>query len=486
MEHLERLGAFIGQEKVATDLDTRSAYASDLSLVRSRMPEAVVRARSSADVQAVIQWAQATNTPLVPVSSGPPRARGDTIVSLGGVILDLREMNRVVRIDRKNRVVLIEPGVTFAQLLPQVQEQGLRLNMPLLPRANKSVLTSVLEREPPLQPRYQWDASDPLCCVEVVFGTGDIFWTGEAAGPGSLETQWAHGGAQKFPLGPHQIDYHRLLQGAQGTMGVVTWASIKCEQYPLKEALVFVTSKALSPLIRLAYDVLYREIGDELFLVNSLNCACMVADEPGAIFQIAESLATWILVVGLSGYEYFPEERIGYQMDELIELCRQQNLEPTETLAGCDAGMFARMLRAPAADSHWKTRLKGWYEDIFFLAPLDKVATYLRVAEKVLDASSFPLADLGIYIQPMVQGTSCHVEFRLNYDREDEPVAEKVTHIQQEMVKRLLDHGAFFSRPYPAWAAQVYERRACYRDTLRKIKSVFDPCHILNPGRLCF
>jgi hypothetical protein len=40
-------------------------------------------------------------------------------------------------------------------------------------------------------PKYHWDIGDPLACVEVIFGTGDMFRTGAAAGPGSLEEQWA-------------------------------------------------------------------------------------------------------------------------------------------------------------------------------------------------------------------------------------------------------------------------------------------------------
>jgi len=46
-------------------------------------------------------------------------------------------------------------------------------------------------------PKYHWDIADPLACTEVVFGTGELFRTGAAAGSGSIQEQWAAGGAQK-------------------------------------------------------------------------------------------------------------------------------------------------------------------------------------------------------------------------------------------------------------------------------------------------
>ena len=70
-----------------------------------------------------------------------------------------------MRVDRARRVAMVEPGVTFGELIPAVEKEGLRLNMPLLPRKSKSVVGSMLEREPVIMPKYQWDISDPLACA---------------------------------------------------------------------------------------------------------------------------------------------------------------------------------------------------------------------------------------------------------------------------------------------------------------------------------
>jgi hypothetical protein len=163
----------------------------------------VVKPKNADDIQKIVNLANETLTPLVPVSSGPPHFRGDTVPGIGGaVIMDLGRMKKVIRVDRLHRVAMVEPGVTFEELIPAVEKEGLRLNIPLLPRKSKTVIGSMIEREPVIMPKYQWDISDPLACIEVVFGTGDMFRTGQAAGPGTVEEQWAAGGAQKEPQGP--------------------------------------------------------------------------------------------------------------------------------------------------------------------------------------------------------------------------------------------------------------------------------------------
>jgi len=131
----EELAGIVSWECVIDDPETLGTYSKDLSFAKPVKPQVIVKPRSSDEVQAIINWANQTATPMVPVSSGPPHFHGDTVPSVqGAVIVDLSGMKQVMRIDRRNRVAMIEPGVTYHQLQPELAKEGLRLSMPLNPR----------------------------------------------------------------------------------------------------------------------------------------------------------------------------------------------------------------------------------------------------------------------------------------------------------------------------------------------------------------
>jgi len=95
-------------------------------------------------------------------------------------------------------------------------------------------------------------------------------------------------------------------------------------------------------------------------------------------------------------------------------------------------------------------------------------------------------ADLGVYLQPIVQGTSCHVGFDLFYDPADPKKAMQTRDLSRTATKALLDAGAFFSRPYGESARDIMNRDAASLDMLKRLKKVFDPNNVMNPGKLCF
>ena len=153
----------VGNSNVLDSEDYLNRYAGDASLAPKVRPKCVIKVQKTDDVKELVDWANETDTVLVPVSSGEPHFRGDTVPSVGGAaILDLSGLNETVRVDGPNRIALIQAGVTFGDLIPKLKAEGIRLNMPLAPRANKSVVASLLDREAVLMPVYQWDSQDPL------------------------------------------------------------------------------------------------------------------------------------------------------------------------------------------------------------------------------------------------------------------------------------------------------------------------------------
>jgi len=448
----------------------------------------VARPHSADEVKKLVEAAKDSSTPLVPVSSGAPHFRGDTVASTGGaIIVDLSGMKKIINVDRPRRVAMVEPGVTFGELIPAAEKEGIRLNMPLLPRASKSVVGSMLEREPVVMPSYQWDISDPLACVEVIFGTGEDFRTGQAAGPGTVEEQWAVGGVQKAPYGPHVAAWHRLVQGAQGTMGIVTWASLRCELLPRVQEPFLVGSAEVGPLLEMADWLIRLRMVNECFVLSGASLATMFAADRSADYsQLKAALPPWVLFYVVAGYEYFPEERVAANVKDIAALAERLDLKPADSVGGLSAPDVLGAVQRPAAEPYWKTRAKGSCEDVPFLATIDKIGQSIAIMDKLAAQAGYPVADAGVYIQPAVQGTSYHCEFNLFYDPSDAAEVQRVRSLAATATRALMDNGAFFSRPYGESARAVMNRDAASVEVLKKLKKIFDPNDVMNPGKLCF
>ena len=488
MIEVEKLTEIVGADHVGREQAMLDDYAKDMSFVHAIKPDCVVRPATADEIGKIVKSANDTLTPLVPVSSGPPHFRGDTVPGVGGaVMVDLSRMNRVIRIDRSYRVAMCEPCVTFDDLIPALEKEGLRLNMPLLPRATKSVVGSLLDREPVTMPGYQWDIADPLDCLEIIFGTGDLFRTGGAAGPGTLEDQRASGGSQDEPLGPGQADWHRAIQGAQGTLGIVTWATMRCELLPRLEEPFLVGSSNLNKIMDMVHWLVRLRLVNECFVLNNSNMSAILAKTyPGEYESLKVSLKPWILFFNIAGYDYFPEERIGYQTKDMMEVAQRLGLIPEKKLDGISAYDVLKTVRHTSDEPYWKLRSKGACHDIFFLTPVEKLPEMVRVMFEAANESGYPASEIGVYLQPSVQGTSCHCEFNLFYDLDNRAESDRIEGLSTTAVQNLLAEGAFFSRPHGKNASMIMNRDAASLTALRKIKKIVDPNGVMNPGKLCF
>ena len=483
-----KLARIVGAGNVSSRAAVLDEYARDMSLVNPLRPACVVRPGNTADVEKIVKLAKETNTPLVPVSSGPPHFRGDTVPGIGGaVIVDLSGMKKIIRIDRKNRVAMCEPGVTFGELIPAVNKEGMRLNMPLVPRRTKSVIGSMLEREPVIMPKYHWDIADPLACVEIVFGNGETFRTGAAAGPGTLEEQWAAGGAQKEAAGPGQLSLYRVIGGAQGTMGIVTWASQRCELLPTIEKPFMVGSADIAGLFNFIHWVIRLRLVNECFVLNNVALAALAAGKhPREYEAIRDSLPSYVLLYNIAGYEYLAEERVEYQINDVNEVAQKTGLEPVGAIGQISAADLLKMANRPSAEPYWKLRPGGGCEDIFFVTVYDKIVDLINAMNELADAAGYPVSNMGVYFQPIVQGSNCHVEFNLFFDPSNPKEVDMVKKLSAQAIKELESEGAFFLRPYGENARMIVNQDAATVAALKKVKGIFDPANIMNPGKLCF
>lgn len=487
-ELAKALRAIVGNDGVTTDADVLAGYTPSESIFTTCAPMCVVWPRSASEVQKIIELANKKSFTIVPVSSSYLRLRDESLPKReNSIIVDLSRMKKIVRVDTRNKVTMVEAGVTFKDLLPELKKAGLRPLMPFLPRATKSVLTACLDREPITTPRFHWDASDPLLCTETIFGTGDLFRTGSAAGPGTLEEQWESGQAQKNPQGPSQFDPFRIIQGSQGTIGIVTWASIKCELLPEEYKILVAGSDDIDDFLDFSFKILRRRLVDEHFILNAMGLAAALRKSPEQIIKLRDRLPSWNLIVVVSGHGVLAKDELEYRMADTLDIASETGVTLSEGADQVKASEIQNILHNPSDEPYWKLKLKGGFREVFFTTTLDRASSLFESFKEVAGASKYPTEEITAYIQPIVQGTSTHCGFDVYFDPSDTGDVKRTNTVYIEGSRRLLDEGAFFSRPLGPITDEVFSRASPeIVQAMRSVKTIFDPNGVLNPGTLCF
>jgi hypothetical protein len=481
----EKLKKVVGLENFSDDPKVLETYSKDYSIVPAGMPNYVVKATKTAQVEEILKLANEYEIPVVPVSS-QVHFNGSAIPRQGGIILDVSGMNKILEIDELNRRTRLEPGVNWEKLTKELDKKGYRIMMPLLPHPLRSVVIDHMEREVITNTVY--DYGEPLQGMEVVWPVGEAFRTGSASVNGYPDSPSK--GAN--PSGPG-LDFYRFIQGAQGTMGVVTWANLKIATKPSIDKILFAPINDLSMAIDFLYRILRIRIGQECLLLNNTDLASIIADNFDKEFEkLRAILPPWSLILVVSGLKHRPEEKIGYEMDKLNEILKNEfpDIVFADTLPGITAldKKLLPMLRKPWPKNitYWKNRYKGACQSLFFIAKPENAPLFIEIINEVAVNFDYPIDDIGCYIQPIEHNRACYMEFDFFYDPEDSVDKEKISQLYLKAAQILLDEGAVFSRPYGKVADMVYDKAADYKVALRRVKKIFDPKNIMNPGNLCF
>jgi len=480
----KKFDRIVGAEHCTEDQRQTEGYARDESIYTGTAPSIVVRPASAEEIGRIVKLANREKLPLIPVSSSI-HFNGATLPCQGGCIVDLGRMNRIIRVDLRNRQVMIEPGVKWQQLQNHLAAVEMTAMNPLLPHAGQSALSSCLERMPPLIPKFEY--AEPLSTVEVVLPAGDLLRTGSAASPGAPFDTVAD---MVCPYGPG-LDFYRLFQGAQGTLGIVTWGNLKIEYLsPLKKTF-YLQGDELTRLLAFMQKIQRLMIGNECFLLKRSDWVGILGrGDAGVMASLAEKLARYTVVLRLAGTRRRPQERIAYQEKAFGEICAEYDLTATETIAGFEqqVSVFEERLKGswPENETYWKQALRGQCHDIPFHTTIDRLPGIVDDIQRILSAQWLGDSEFGLYIQPLEYGRAYFCRYHLYYDPQAEAIKRHLMALDQQVNRQLFLAGTLFNTPNEPQSALTFSHSDLITDTLKKVKRIFDPNGIMNPGKLCF
>jgi 4-cresol dehydrogenase (hydroxylating) len=181
-EALTEWSATLGSENVITEAPRLRAAETGTFASRHRIP-AIIRPGGRQEVQECLRIANRHDTPVYPVSSGRNWGYGSRMPPADGcVLMDLGRMNRIVDFSERLAYVIVEPGVTQAQLFAFLEERGSKLWMDATGASpHCSLIGNTVERGFGHTP--YGDHFAHVCGLEVVLPTGEFVETGFARFP---------------------------------------------------------------------------------------------------------------------------------------------------------------------------------------------------------------------------------------------------------------------------------------------------------------
>lgn len=190
----------------------RETHAHTTTYIPSQLPDGVLFARSTADVQEAVRICATHRVPLIPFGTGSS-LEGHVNAPAGGISIDTSSMNRVLAVNAQDLDCMVEPGVTREALNTYLRDTG--LFFPIDPGANASLGGMAATRASGTNAVRYGTMRENVIALEAVMADGEVVRTAHRA--------------RKSSAG---YDLTRLLIGSEGTLGIITGLTLKLQGIP--------------------------------------------------------------------------------------------------------------------------------------------------------------------------------------------------------------------------------------------------------------
>jgi len=205
----------IFKDRLSTSTGVRDHHSKDESWHQPHRPDAVVFPNSTEEVAAIVRICARHNTPVIAYGTGTS-LEGNVIPHQGGVVVDLANMNQVLRVNAEDLDVTVQARVTRKELNAHIRDQG--LFFPIDPGADASLGGMAATRASGTNAVRYGTMRENVLALTVVLADGRIIRTSRRA--------------RKSAAG---YDLTRMFVGSEGTLGIITEVTLRL--YGIPEAM---------------------------------------------------------------------------------------------------------------------------------------------------------------------------------------------------------------------------------------------------------
>jgi glycolate oxidase len=449
---LPELQRIVGPRHVVHDGHDLKIFERDGSIAGA-LPDAVVLPATRDEVVAVVRLAARHGIPVVPRGAGTGLS-GGAVTLKGGIALQLSRMRRILEIDPKTRTAVVEPGVVNQDLQEAASRHGLFYAPDPSSQKACTVGGNAAENSGGPHCLYYGVTTNHVVGLEVVFADGTVAWLGEDA--------------------PDRVglDLLGVIVGSEGTLGTIT--RVKVRLLPEPESIV--TLMAAFPTIEAASHAVSAVIGHGIV--------------PAALEMMDQVTIGAVEAHYRAGYPTDAGAVLLVEVDGLEESCDELS-HSVEGILRENEATDLRVAQDPAErELLWAGRkgaigALGRIRPNYYLhdgvVPRTRLPDVLRRVAEIGEHYRLPVANV-------FHAGDGNLHPNILFDLRDRGVIHQVEGAGEEMLHAVVELGGTLSGEHGigieknAFMPWIYGPDDL--DAMLRVKRVFDPSGLLNPGKI--
>ncbi|MBM3555746.1 MAG: FAD-binding protein [Alphaproteobacteria bacterium] len=438
-------------DRVSTSLALREQHGKDESFHDPAPPDAVVYARSTAEVVAIVKECARHRVPIIPFGVGTS-LEGHVCALQGGISLDVSEMKEVLRLSADDLDVTVQPGITRKTLNEHVKSSG--LFFPVDPGADATIGGMTATRASGTNAVRYGTMRENVLGLSVVLADGRVIRTARRA--------------RKSAAG---YDLTRLFVGSEGTLGVIVEVTLRL--YGIPEAMSAAVCSFAT--VKGAVDTVI---------------ATIQAGVPIARMELLDEVQM-AAVNAYSKLNYPAQPTLFLEFHGTTRGVAEQ-AEAVQALAGENGGGGFQWATRPEERSRlWQARHDAAYATKALrknarLWATDVCVPISRLADCILETQA-DVERTGILAPVVGHVGDGNFHLTLVVDADDPQSLDKAQAVSDRLVKRALSMDGTCTGEHGVGSGKIQyleEEHGPALDVMRDLKRTLDPLNIMNPGKM--
>lgn len=442
----------IGESHVSAGESNLDLHSRDESYHEPRRPDVVVWPQTTEDVAIAVKLAARKGYAVTPWCAGTS-LEGNPIPVRGGICLDFREMNRILEIRENDLQVDVEVGIPYRELNNQLRRYGLFFAPD--PGAHACIGGMIGNNASGVRTVAYGATRDCILGLEAVMADGEVVRLGSRAIKSSSG-----------------YDLLRLMVGSEGTLGIVTRATLKLRGLPPE----YLTVVAVFPTIRDACDA----VGDTIRY--GLNPAALELMDAAVVAEINRDRKMALEEKPMLFLEFHNvnDAALASQFGMVEELLKEHRAEKIERGIGADERARLWEVRHGALESIKRNHPGRSVLLVDTCVPISRYSEMVEKAKRSVERENA----VGFFWGHAGDG---NLHLGLMFDPEDPAAKEAVERVNRDVVEHSIAVGGSCTGEHGVGIGKLAFMTAEHGNALeymRRIKKALDPKGILNPGKM--